>query len=100
VFLSVGHASAFARNMSAGRGFIALAALILGNWKPLPVFAAALLFGLGDAVAIMFQGVQVPLIGLAPVQFVQVFPYVLTLIVLAGFAGRTRPPLSLGKPFP
>jgi ABC-type uncharacterized transport system permease subunit len=100
VFLSVGHASAFARNMSAGRGFIALAALILGNWKPLPVLGAAALFGLGDAVAIALQGVEVPGLGPVPVQFVQMVPYVLTLIVLAGFAGRTQPPKALGQPYP
>lgn len=100
VFLSVGHASAFARNMSAGRGFIALAALILGNWKPLPVMAAAALFGFGDALAIALQGIDVPGLGLVPVQFVQIVPYALTIIVLAGFAGRTRPPGALGRVYP
>lgn len=100
VFLSIGHASAFARNMTAGRGFIALAALILGNWRPLPVLGAALLFGLGDALGIALQGVEVPGLGAIPVQFVQMLPYLLTLAVLVGFAGRPRPPASLGKAYP
>lgn len=100
VFLSIGHASGFARNMAAGRGFIALAALILGNWKPIPVLFAAALFGLGDAAAISLQGIEIPNLGAVPVQFVQILPYALTLVVLAGFAGRTRPPAALGKPYP
>jgi simple sugar transport system permease protein len=77
-----------------------LAVLILGNWKPIPVLAAAALFGLADAAAIALQGVEVPGLGLVPVQFVQIVPYALTIAVLAGFAGRTRPPGSLGRPYP
>lgn len=100
VFLSIGHASAFARNMSAGRGFIALAALILGNWKPVPVLGACLLFGFADALGIALQGVALPGLGPIPVQFVQMLPYLLTLFVLAGFAIRPRPPASLGRPWP
>lgn len=100
VFLAIGHGSAFARNMSAGRGFIALAALILGNWRPVPVMAAAFLFGLADALGIVLQGVAVPGLGLVPVQFVQMIPYVMTLAVLAGLAGRPRPPAALGRIWP
>jgi simple sugar transport system permease protein len=100
VFLSVGHGSAFARNMSAGRGYIALAALILGQWKPLPVLGTALLFGIADASGILLQGVVVPGMGALPVQFVQMIPYVLTLLLLAGVTGRARPPRALGRPWP
>lgn len=100
VFLSIGHGSAFARNMSAGRGFIALAALILGNWRPGRVMAAAFLFGLADALGIVLQGVAVPGLGLVPVQFVQMIPYLMTLLVLAGWAGRPRPPAALGRAWP
>ncbi len=100
VFLSVGHASGFARNMSAGRGFIALAALILAGWKPLPVLAAACLFGFGDALSIALQGVDVPGLGRLPVQFVQMFPYVLTLAALVGLGRKPRPPAGLGLPYP
>lgn len=100
VFLSVGHASGFARNMAAGRGFIALAALILANWRPVPVMVAALLFGVGDALGILLQGVPLPGIGEIPVQFVQMLPYLLTLGMLVGVGARPRPPAALGKPWP
>jgi len=100
VFLAIGHGSGFARNMSAGRGFIALAALILGQWKPIPVLLAALFFGMADALGIILQGVTVPGIGMLPVQFVQMIPYVLTLLLLAGVTGRSRPPHALGRPWP
>ncbi|HYL98671.1 MAG TPA: ABC transporter permease, partial [Blastocatellia bacterium] len=79
-YLSIGQNSLFTRNMTAGRGFIALAALIFGKWHPVGVFLACLLFGLADAVSIRMQGVVH-----VPVQLIQTIPYVLTLIVLAGF---------------
>lgn len=100
VFLSVGHASGFARNMSAGRGYIALAALILANWRPLPVLVATFVFGLGDALGILLQGVPLPGVGTVPVQFVQMLPYLLTLGVLVGIGARPRPPAALGRPWP
>lgn len=100
VFLAIGHGSGFARNMSAGRGFIALAALILGQWKPIPVLCAALFFGFADALGIILQGVAIPGIGTLPVQFVQMIPYVMTLLLLAGVTGRSRPPHALGRPWP
>jgi simple sugar transport system permease protein len=93
-YLSIGQASLFTRNMSAGRGFIALAALIFGNWRPVPTMLACLLFGAADALSIQMQGVSA-----VPVQFVQMIPYVLTLVVLAGFIGRSRPPRALGLPY-
>jgi general nucleoside transport system permease protein len=93
-YLSIGQASLFTRNMSAGRGFIALAALIFGNWRPVPTMLACLLFGAAEALSIQMQGVSK-----VPVQFVQMIPYVLTLVVLAGFIGRSRPPRALGVPY-
>jgi len=94
VSLSIFLSSSFSRNMTAGRGFMALAALIFGKWKPIPTAMACLLFGFSDAVQIRLQGV-----GSIPVQFIQILPYVVTILVLAGFVGRSRPPKALGKPF-
>lgn len=95
--LSVFLSSSYSRNMSAGRGFIALAALILGKWRPLPALAACLLFGLADALQIRLQGVEVAGLGRVPVQFIQILPYLATLVVLAGFVGRARAPKALGR---
>lgn len=95
--LSLALASSYSPLMTAGRGFIALAALIFGRWKPLPAVAACLFFGLTDAIQIRLQGSEIG--GFAvPVQFIQVLPYVITLITLAGGLGRSRPPKALGKP--
>jgi simple sugar transport system permease protein len=90
----------FTPEMTAGRGFIALAALILAHWRPWPALATCLLFGLLDAVAIRLQGVVVPGLGVPfPVQAVQALPYVLTVVLLAGFVGRAVAPRALGIPF-
>ncbi len=96
VYLSIGHASQFTRDMTAGRGFIALAAVIFGKWRPLPAFLACLFFGFTDALQIQLQSLTV--FGWQfPVQFIQLMPYAVTLLVLVGFIGRARPPLSIGK---
>jgi len=96
--LSVYLSSSFSRNMTAGRGFMALAALIFGKWKPVPTALACLLFGFADAAQIRLQGVL--LWGLEiPVQFIQILPYLATILVLAGFVGRSRAPKALGTPF-
>jgi simple sugar transport system permease protein len=93
-YLSIGQSSLFTRNMTAGRGFIALAALIFGKWRPVQTMLACLLFGFAEAVAIQMQGVvQIP------VQFIQIIPYVLTIVVLAGFIGHSRAPRALGIPY-
>ncbi len=85
--------------MTAGRGFIALAAMIFGKWKPLPTLGACLLFGFLDAVAIRMQGVQLPGIGEVPVQLIQALPYILTVVLLAGFIGSAVAPKALGRPY-
>lgn len=93
-YLSIGQSSLFTRNMTAGRGFIALAALIFGKWRPVQTMLACLLFGFAEAVSIQMQGVA-----RVPVQFIQMVPYLLTLIVLAGFIGSSRAPKALGTPY-
>ena len=99
-YLSIGQSSLFTRNMTAGRGFIALAALIFGKWKPVPTLLACLLFGFTEAVSFQMQGVfKLPSGEDIPVQFIQMVPYVLTIIVLAGFIGSSRPPRALGIPY-
>ncbi|HVF48873.1 MAG TPA: ABC transporter permease [Pyrinomonadaceae bacterium] len=93
-YLSIGQASLFTRNMSAGRGFIALAALIFGKWRPVQTMLACLLFGFAEALSIQMQGVA-----RIPVQFIQIIPYVLTIVVLAGFICLSRAPRALGLPY-
>ncbi|MDQ1522133.1 MAG: ral nucleoside transport system permease protein [Pyrinomonadaceae bacterium] len=98
-YLSIGQSSLFTRNMTSGRGFIALAALILGKWRPVQTMLACLLFGLTEAISIQMQGVFKPWGEEIPVQFIIVVPYVLTIIVLAGFIGLSRAPRALGVPY-
>jgi simple sugar transport system permease protein len=106
--LSIGLASSYTRNMTAGRGFIALAALILGRWKPVPTAIACFVFGLADALQTQLQGVVLWGTEPVPVQFIQIIPYVVTLVVLAGAggisrktgqSGRSHAPKSLGIPW-
>ncbi len=99
-YLSIGQSSLFTRNMTAGRGFIALAALIFGKWRPVQTMLACLLFGFADALTIQMQGVaKLPSGEDIPVQFVQMVPYLVTIIVLAGFIGQSRAPRALGIPY-
>jgi general nucleoside transport system permease protein len=99
-YLSIGQSSLFTRNMTSGRGFIALAALIFGKWRPVQTMLACLLFGFTEAVSIQMQGVvKLPSGEDIPVQFIQMVPYVLTIVVLAGFIGQSRPPRALGIPY-
>lgn len=97
--LSISLSSGFSRNMTAGRGFIALAALISGKWKPVAAATACLIFGLAEAVQMRLQGVALWGGAPIPVQLIQALPYVATILVLAGFVGRSRPPKALGKLF-
>ncbi len=99
-YLSTGQSSLFTKGMTAGRGFIALAALILAKWKPVPVMFACLFFGFMEALTVQIQGViKLPSGENIPVQFIQIIPYVLTIIVLAGFIGLSRAPKALGIPY-
>lgn len=83
----------FTDGMSAGRGFIALAAMIVGKWKPLAATVSCIMFGFAEALVIQLQG------GTIPTQFIQMIPYVLTMIVLAGFIGKSTPPAADGIPY-
>jgi ABC-type uncharacterized transport system permease subunit len=97
--LSIFLSSAFSRNMTAGRGFMALAAMIFGKWKPIPTAIACLLFAFADALQIQLQGVVLWGTEPVPVQFIQILPYVMTILVLAGVVGQSRAPRALGLPF-
>ena len=97
--LSTCLASSFSRNMTAGRGFMALAALIFGKWKPIPAALACLLFGFADSLQIRLQGVILWGNDPVPVQFIQILPYLVTVFVLAGVVGKSRAPKALGLPF-
>lgn len=95
-YLSIFHGSQFTRDMTAGRGYLALTALIFGNWRPIPAGLACLFFGFFDALQIRLQSTSV--LGFQiPVQFVQCLPYIAALVALAGFLGKSRPPLSIGE---
>jgi len=99
-YLSIGQSSLFTRNMTSGRGFIALAALIFGKWRPVQTLVACLFFGMTEAITIQMQGVvKLPSGDDIPVQFIQMVPYVLTIVVLAGFIGHSRPPRALGRAY-
>jgi general nucleoside transport system permease protein len=95
VYLAISHASGFTRGMTAGRGFIALTALIFGKWRPIPTFLACLFFGFADALQIQLQSTSIGNIQF-PVQLIQVFPYLITLVVLVVFVGSANPPLTVG----
>jgi simple sugar transport system permease protein len=98
-FLSISQNATFQKEMTAGRGFIALAAMIFGKWRPWPAFFACLLFGFLDAIAIRLQGVAVPGLGQVPVPLIQALPYIFTVVLLAGFIGKAVAPKALGLPY-
>ena len=98
-YLSIAHGAGFGREMSAGKGYIALAAMIFGKWNPIPTLFACLLFGFLEALGNRLQGVELFLIGEVPVQFMQALPYILTVILLAGFIGKARAPGAIGVPY-
>ena len=93
-YLSIGFLGSFNENMTAGRGFIALAALIFGNWRPFGAFGAALLFGFSSALA-----QRLPEYSESGAVLFQTLPYVLTLIAVAGVIGRSIPPAAVGRPY-
>jgi len=98
-YLSIAHNAGFVRDMTAGKGYLALAALIFGKWRPVPTLLACLLFAFADALQIRLQGVVLPVVGQVPVQFIQALPYILTVLLLAGFVGRAIAPKASGIPF-
>ena len=98
-YLSIAQNASFVREMSAGQGYIALAAMIFGKWRPVPAMFACLMFGFLDAISIRLQGVEVPGIGEVPVQLIQALPYVFTVILLAGFIGKAIAPKADGIPY-
>jgi general nucleoside transport system permease protein len=98
-YLSVGQSAGFLPNMTAGKGFIALAALIFAKWRAWPALGTCFLFGLLDAVAIRLQGISLPGIGEVPVQAIQALPYLMTVILLAGVIGTAIPPRASGVPY-
>ena len=98
-YVSIAQNAGFSRDMTAGQGFIALAAMIFGKWRPYPALGACLLFGLLDAAAIRLQGVRLAGIGEVPVQLIQALPYALTVLLLAGFVGKAVAPRASGVPY-
>jgi simple sugar transport system permease protein len=91
-YLSLEHAHYFVKGISAGRGFIGLAAMIFGKWTPFGTAGAGLLFGFGEALKPYLPKV-------VPSQFIDMIPYVLTIFVLASAVGRATPPAAIGIPY-
>ena len=98
-YLSMAQSASFGREMTAGRGYIALAALIFSKWRPWYALWSCLLFGLLDAIANLYPNINVFGLFVIPVQFTQALPYVLTVVILAGFVGRAIPPRAGGEPY-
>jgi simple sugar transport system permease protein len=98
-YMAIAQNASFIRDMSAGQGYIALAAMIFGKWRPVPAMFAALMFGFLDALSIRLQGVEIAGFGQVPVQAIQVLPYLLTVIILATFAGKAIAPKADGIPY-
>ena len=97
-YLATGLSAGFVKDMSAGRGYIALAALIFAKWRPWYVLMACLLFGLLEAISNRYQNIELWDF-ILPVQFMQALPYILTVIILAGFVGKAIPPKAGGIPY-
>jgi simple sugar transport system permease protein len=98
-YLVLAQSANFSHDMTAGRGYMALAALIFGRWRPFSAFFACLLFGFLDAAAIRLQGFTIAGWGEVPVQWIQALPYVMTVVLLAGLVGKAVAPAALGKPY-
>ena len=98
-YLAIAHGGGFGREMTAGRGYIALAAMIFGKWKPINTLLACLLFGFLEALSDRLQGVPITGIGEIPVQLMQALPYLLTVILLAGVIGKAVAPVAIGQPY-
>lgn len=98
-YLSIAQSASFVREMTAGKGYLALAAMIFGKWRPGPTLFACLLFAFADALHARLQGVDLPYVGVLPVQLIQAIPYILTVLLLAGFVGRAIAPKAIGVPY-
>ncbi len=98
-YLAIVQSGFFLRDMSAGNGFLALTALVFGNWRPLHTFFGCLMFGLFAALQIQIEGVVFPGLGKIPGSLIQMIPYVVTVIVLAGFMAKSVAPKAIGQPF-
>jgi simple sugar transport system permease protein len=85
----------FDRLMTNGKGFIGLAAMIFGKWNPVGAYAASLIFGFADSLQVKMQILSIPI----PSEFLQMAPYIVTMIVLAGVVGRAHPPAADGAPY-
>jgi simple sugar transport system permease protein len=97
-YLATGLQAGFVKDMTAGRGYIALAALIFAKWRPWYALSACLLFGLLQAVALRYQNIDLGGF-VIPVQFMDALPYILTVVILAGFVGKAIPPRAGGEPY-
>jgi simple sugar transport system permease protein len=91
-YLSIVQSGFFLRDMSAGAGYLALTAMVFGNWRPLYTFLGCLMFGFFGAVQIQIEGVELPVVGRLPGALIQMVPYVLTVIVLAGLMAKSVAP--------
>ena len=97
--LSTAQLAFFVKDMSAGKGYLALAAMIFGKWRPFQAMLACLLFAFAEAIQSRLQGVPLPIVGVVPVQLIQSIPYILTVVLLAGFVGKAVAPKAIGEPF-
>lgn len=98
-YLVLAQTGAFIQDMTAGKGYLALAALIFGKWRPWTAVLGCLIFAFTDAIQIRLQGTELPLVGSIPDAFIQALPYVLTVVLLAGFMGKAVAPKAIGIPF-
>lgn len=98
-YLSIVQSGFFLRDMSAGAGYLALTALVFGNWRPLHTVLGCVMFGFFAAVQIQIEGVDLPVVGRIPGSLIQMIPYIVTVVVLAGLMAKSVAPKALGKPF-
>lgn len=98
-YLAIVQSGFFLRDMSAGAGYLALTALVFGNWRPMYTALGCLMFGFFNAVQVQMEGVELPGVGRIPGSLIHMIPYVVTVIVLAGLMAKSVAPKSIGKPF-
>jgi ABC-type uncharacterized transport system permease subunit len=98
-YLSIVQSGFFLRDMSAGAGYLALTALVFGNWRPVHTVLGCMMFGFFAAVQIQIEGVDLPVVGRIPGSLIQMIPYIVTVVVLAGLMAKSVAPKALGKPF-